>query len=96
MSVFIESLLSMHDGEVVRELDEKLLGMIQTVKILGKGGAVRLELAIDPSKNDIEAIHITPKIDQKEPKPAVSPAFFFLDEEGKPTRISPIERQRRL
>ena len=93
---FIATLSTLHDGQAVRELNDALKSVVQSIEIVGKPGTINLKLTISPCDDDVAGCRIKYQVDSKPPKLDPKPVYFFIIDDGLLTREMPLERQNRL
>lgn len=93
---FTATLSTLHEGQAVRELNDALRGLVQSIQIVGKPGSINLKLTLSPCDDDVAGCRISYQVNAKAPKIDPKPVYFFITDEGLLTRELPIERQNRL
>jgi hypothetical protein len=90
VSEFINTLMDLHDGDAVRQLDKALAAVVQAGQITGKAGSVTLKLTVNPLDNDRDGVTVNFQVNSKEPRLEPKAVFFFIDDDGRLTRQAPI------
>jgi len=98
--VFLSTLGSMNDGQVLRDLDDALREVTRACQLAIKKGKVVLQLEVIPSGTgvgDTPLVKIIDTIKTTLPQPARDKQpVFFVDEEGNPTRRNPAQQEMQL
>lgn len=91
MKAFSLFLIDLNDGSTHNGLTSDLAELLQAVKSYGKSGSMTLKIKILPASKggDVDKINITAERRLELPKPEARTDFFWLTEDGEPTRQHP-------
>ena len=91
MKAFSLFLVDLNDGSTHNGLTSDLAELLQAVKSYGKSGSMTLKIKILPASKggDVDKINITAERRLELPKPEARTDFFWLTEDGEPTRQHP-------
>lgn len=91
---FLHELRNYNAGAVLDELDAAMTQVNKAVQLTGSGGSVTLTYKVGPAGKGLGAKQIAFIVGHKEPKPEVTPAIRFIDEDGHLVKDDP--RQKKL
>lgn len=98
--VFIKSIATMNNGEVVNDIDDALRQCVRAAQAAGKKARVTIKLDIVPAGTgvgDTPLFKIVDEIDVKLPKKARTKSpLFFADDDCNLTRRNPKQEEMRL
>ena len=91
MKSFALFLADLNDGQTHAGLTGDLSELLQSVKAHGRSGSMTLRIKIAPANKsgDVDKITITAERKVELPKPEAPSDFFWLTEDGQPTRQHP-------
>lgn len=84
---FIDTLRDIEAGGLLDELSETQHGLIDAIRLTGKGGELTIKLAYKPDGNG--QMTIKAEVKAKEPALSRGTSLFFLTPEGNLTRSDP-------
>ncbi len=89
-NTFDKTLREIRAGLVITELSQKLSELVAAVRATGKGGKLRLDLAIKPaSKGETVCVMVEDDITVKLPKPERANTIFYSTEDNLLQRNDP-------
>lgn len=91
MKSFAIFLADLNDGQTHAGLTGDLQELLQAVRAHGRSGSMTLRIKIAPANKsgDVDKITITAERKVELPKPEAPSDFFWLTDEGEPTRQHP-------
>lgn len=84
---FAEFLMSHRRGELIAEANDLMDELLEAVVRTGSKGSITLKIPVEMNKAG--QIEITPAIDMKKPRRALSAGIYYATEDGHLTRRDP-------
>jgi hypothetical protein len=87
---FADTLREIPDSDVMTDCAEQLQKLLKACVTTKKGGKLVLTIDVKPvDKGGVSAVTLTPTVALKLPSEAHSGGFFFVTEDGNPSRQHP-------